>query len=67
MNPYAGSGNTRTAYYGEAYLRASIRLAPNAVVILNHACYSAGSSEPGKANPTLSVARRRVDNSGPAS
>jgi hypothetical protein len=64
LNPYSGSGNTRTAYYGEAYVRSSIKLAPNAVVILNHACYSAGSSEPGRANPTLATARKRVDNFG---
>jgi len=64
LNPYAGSGNTRTAYYGEYYVRTSIRLAPNAVVILNHACYTAGSSEPGRANPTLAVAKKRVDNFG---
>ncbi len=64
LNPYAGSGNTRTAYYGEYYVKTYIKLAPNAVVILNHACYSAGNSEPGRANPTLSVARQRVDNFG---
>ena len=64
LNPYAGSGNTRTAYYGEYYVRSYIRLAPNAVVILNHACYTAGNSEPGRALPTLTVARKRVDNFG---
>jgi hypothetical protein len=64
LNPYAGSGNTRTAYYGEYYVRTSIKLAPNAVVILNHACYTAGSSEPGRPNPTLAVAKKRVDNFG---
>ena len=64
LNPYAGSGNTRTAYYGEYYMKTYIKLAPNAVVILNHACYTAGSSEPGRANPTLAVAKKRVDNFG---
>ena len=62
LNPSLTSGNTRTAYYGEYYVRTQIKLAPNAVVIYNHACYTAGSSEPGRANPTLSVARQRVDN-----
>ena len=62
LNPSLTSGNTRTAYYGEYYVRTQIKLAPNAVVIYNHACYSAGSSEPGRANPTLSVAKQRVDN-----
>jgi hypothetical protein len=64
LNPYAGSGNTRTAYYGEWYVRNYIKLAPNAVVILNHACYTAGNSEPGRPLPTLTVARQRVDNFG---
>ncbi len=62
LNPYAGSGNTRTAYYGESYVTRYLALAPNAVVILNHACYSAGSSEPGRPNPSVTVARKRVDN-----
>jgi hypothetical protein len=64
LNPYAGSGNTKTAYYGEYYVKTYIKLAPNAVVILNHACYTAGNSEPGRPNPTLAVARKRVDNFG---
>jgi hypothetical protein len=64
LNPTLTSGNTRTAYYGEYYVRTQVRLAPNAVVILNHMCYTAGSSEPGRANPTLTVARKRVDNFG---
>jgi hypothetical protein len=64
LNPTTASGNTKTAYYGEYYVRTQIKLAPNAVVIFNHACYSAGSSEPGRANPTLSTARKRVDNYG---
>ncbi len=62
LNPYAGSGNTRTAYYGEAYIDRDIQLAPNAVVILNHLCYAAGSSEPGNPDPSATTARKRVDN-----
>jgi hypothetical protein len=62
LNPYAGSGNIRTAYYGESYVDRYVELAPNAVVILNHLCYSTGSSEPGNPAPTASVARKRVDN-----
>lgn len=62
LNGYLGSGNVRTTYYGEYYVRTQVKLAPNAVVIMNHLCYSAGSSEPGRANPTLTVARKRVDN-----
>lgn len=62
LNPFAGSGNTRTTYFGEYYVRTQVKLAPNAVVILNHLCYSTGSSEPGNPTPTASVARKRVDN-----
>ncbi len=64
LNPSLGSGNTRTSYYGEYYVRTQLKLAPNAVVIFNHACYTAGSSEPGDANPSLYAAKRRVDNFG---
>ena len=64
LNAYEGSGNVRTTYFGESYVGSRVKLAPNAVVILNHLCYSAGSSEPGRPNPTLSVARKRVDNFG---
>jgi hypothetical protein len=64
LNPTTTSGNTKTAYYGEYYVRTQIKLAPNAVVLLNHLCYSAGSSEPGRANPSAWAARKRVDNYG---
>ncbi len=62
LNGSLTSGNTLTTYYGEYYVRTQVKLAPNAVVVLNHLCYSAGSSEPGRADPSLAVARRRVDN-----
>ena len=62
LNGSPGSGNVRTTYFGEYYVRTQVKLAPNAVVILNHLCYSAGSSEPGRADPTPTVARKRVDN-----
>ena len=62
LNGSLTSGNVRTTYFGEYYVRTQVKLAPNAVVLLNHLCYSAGSSEPGRANPTLTVARKRVDN-----
>ncbi|MGH9021475.1 MAG: hypothetical protein ACRDV0_10790, partial [Acidimicrobiales bacterium] len=39
-----------------------IRFAKNAIVLLNHLCYSAGSSETGAPEPTIPVARERVDN-----
>ena len=62
LNAQAGHGHYNLKYYGASYVIASIRLAPNAVVILNHLCYSAGNSEPGNANPTQTVAKQRMDN-----
>ena len=62
--PQPASGNSNNKYYGEYYIRNYIRLAKNAVVILNRLCYASGNSEPGHANPTKSVAQRRVDNFG---
>lgn len=62
LNPTAGGDDSATKYYGEQYLRNEVRLAPNAVVLLGHLCYAAGSSEPGKADPTLDQARQRIDN-----
>ena len=44
--------------------RPQIKLAPNAVVILNRLCYASGNSEWGSANPTKTVAKQRVDNYG---
>ncbi len=48
-------------YYGEPSI-ATLTPAHNAVVLLFHLCYASGNSEPGNAEPTLSVARQRVDN-----
>jgi len=64
LNATSGNGNSNVKYYGEYYLKNYIRLAQNAVVILNHLCYSAGNSEPGRANPTKTVAKQRIDNYG---
>ena len=64
LNSAADSGDNNTKYYGEPYLANEIKLAPNAVVLLNHLCYASGNSEPGYAEPTLSVAMQRVDNYG---
>jgi hypothetical protein len=62
LNPYAGSGNVTTKYYGEALVASQIRLAPGAIVLLNHLCYASGNGEPGFAEPSWDVARQRVDN-----
>ena len=64
LNATAGHGNTNVKYYGEAYLIKYIRMAPHAVVILNHLCYSAGNSEMGRADPSRTVAKQRIDNFG---
>jgi flagellar hook assembly protein FlgD len=48
-------------YYGEPKIE-TLTPAPNAVVLLFHLCYASGNSEPGNAEPSLSVARQRVDN-----
>lgn len=62
LNLTAGDGDSNTKYYGEKYIGDEVKLAPNAVVILSHLCYASGNSEPGKAEPTLSVAKARMDN-----
>jgi hypothetical protein len=62
LNTTAGVSDSDKTYYGESYVASDIRLAKNAVVLLNHLCYSAGSSESGNPEPTIPVARERVDN-----
>jgi flagellar hook assembly protein FlgD len=62
LNSYDGSNSNTYTYYGANVLRANWVLAPNAVVFLNHDCYTAGNGEPGMAIPTWDVARQRVDN-----
>ena len=63
LNATAGNGDFNNKYYGEPYV-SQLDLAPNAIVMLHHLCYAAGNSEPGAAQPTLSVAQQRVDNYG---
>jgi hypothetical protein len=60
LNASANHGNSNVKYYGSAYMK-YIHLAPDAVVILNHLCYSAGNSEPGRPAPTAKVAKQRID------
>jgi len=62
LNATAGNGDSNVKYYGEPFLASEIHLAPNAVVLLNRLCYASGNSEPGNADPTLSVAMQRADN-----
>lgn len=62
LNASAGHGHYNVKYWGESYIKASIKLAPNAVVILNRLCYASGNSEWGARNPTKAVAIKRADN-----
>jgi hypothetical protein len=62
LNTTAGVSDSTKTYYGESLIASDIRFAKNAVVLLNHLCYSAGSSESGDPEPTIPVARERVDN-----
>ena len=64
LNATAGNGHNNRKYYGEYYFQTQVKLAANAVVILNHLCYASGNSEPGRADPTRDVAKQRVDNYG---
>ena len=63
LNPYSGSGTgSPVKYYGEDRIASQIRLAPGAVVLLNHLCYASGNGEPGSSEPSWDTARKRVDN-----
>jgi hypothetical protein len=61
LNATEGNGDYNNKYYGEPYV-STLNLAPGAVVMLHHLCYAAGNSEPGQAEPSISVAQQRVDN-----
>src|SRR3954468_220658 len=62
LNTVDGSSTSQYTYYGANMLRQNVKLAPNAIVFLNHLCYSAGNAESGMAFPTWDLARQRVDN-----
>jgi hypothetical protein len=61
LNEKYNQGDYNNKYYGEPYV-ATLDLAPGAIILLHHLCYASGNSEPGKAEPTVSVARQRADN-----
>jgi flagellar hook assembly protein FlgD len=63
LNATAGNGDSNNKYYGEPYV-STMALAPNAVVILSNLCYASGNSEPGDPAPSVTTARKRVDNYG---
>jgi len=62
LNPATGGGDSTHQYFGEASIAAQIKLAKNAVVLLNHLCYASGNAEPGIPEGSLVQARQRVDN-----
>ena len=62
LNTPTGTTDNDKKYYGEDFIASDIRFAKDAIVLLNHLCYSAGSSESGDPEPTVAVARERVDN-----
>ena len=62
LNPVAGGGDDSHQYFGEASVGREVKLAKNAVVLLNHLCYASGNSEPGLPEGTLDQAKQRVDN-----
>jgi len=61
LNATSGAGDYNNTYYGEPYV-ATLDLAPNAIILLHHLCYASGNSEPGNAEPSISVAHQRLDN-----
>jgi hypothetical protein len=61
LNGAYNQGDYNRVYYGEPSV-STLQLAPNAIVMLHNLCYAAGSSEPGDPDPTLDVAKQRVDN-----
>lgn len=62
LNPSSNGDDWTHQYFGEDKIAASIHLAPDAVVLLNHLCYASGNSEPGIPEGSLRVAKQRVDN-----
>ncbi len=62
LNPSAGRSDSIHQYFGEGPVGDQIKLARNAVVVLNHLCYASGNTEPGLPEGTIDQARQRVDN-----
>jgi hypothetical protein len=55
-----GDGNNR--YYGAEWVRRNLRLAPSAIVILSHMCFTSGNSEDFHKLPSYALAVEHVDN-----
>ncbi len=59
-NPPVGGIELNERIFSNDELRAGLKLAPNAIVMI-YSCFSSGSSDTDKASITLAEARRRVD------
>ncbi|MEO8436897.1 MAG: hypothetical protein ABI562_00455 [Chloroflexota bacterium] len=62
LNPSLGGGDFTHQYFGEASVGSQVKLAKNAIVLLNHLCYASGNSEPNLPEGNLTQAKQRVDN-----
>jgi hypothetical protein len=58
----AARGSSATKYYGADWVRKYLRLAPNAIVVLSHMCYTSGNSEDYDPLPSYALAVEHVDN-----
>lgn len=58
--PDARDRQRRSGYIGEAVIQADVRLAPDAIVILDHACFAAGFVAGEPADVPVGTAQRRV-------
>ena len=56
LNPAPGGGDYTHQYFGEAAVSEQVKLAKNAIVLLNHLCYASGNSEPGLPEGNLAQA-----------
>jgi hypothetical protein len=61
LDPASGANGLRHINYGEDRIRASIRFAPGAAVLLYRLCYASGNTEPGLNEGTTRQSRQRVD------
>lgn len=55
-------GKAGTKYYGADWVRTYLRLAPGAIVVLSHMCYTSGNSEDFDPIPSYGLAVEHVDN-----
>ncbi len=64
LDPPTGANGSRHINYGEDRIRASIRFAPDAAVLLYRLCYASGNTEPGLAEGSTWQSKQRVDGYG---